>query len=296
MKTQMKILAAVDGSNASMEAVRYLSRLSALSNERIIIFHVYSPLPDYYWDMEGYADPLQYRNDFKRAVKWHQTSRSALQESLYQAKDILTQAGFSKDMVQIKLAERHVGFAMDIIEEARNGYHLAVVGRKEMNQLKPSAFGSVTVKLMQKLDFIPLVLVGASPSPGKALIALDGSACANRALQIIGTPLAKSNFDVSIFHVVHGDGRSDYLATAKNRAEQMLAGARDKLAVDKVTTKVVCGKKLRAEAIIEEANRHGFGTIVLGRKGLNNMGCYYIGRVSHKVAQLASKHAVWIGN
>lgn len=296
MKARMKILVAVDGSNASMEAVRYLSRLSALSEERIVIFHVYSPLPDYYWDMEGYADPLQYRNEFKEAVKWHQTSRTALQERLCQAKKILTQAGFSEDMVEIKLVERHIGFARDIIEEARNGYHLAVVGRKGINQLKPCSFGSVTVKLMQRLDFISLVLVGASPPPGKALIALDGSACANRVLTITGTLLVKSNFDISVFHVIRGDGQSDYLAAARNCGEEILAHARSQLGADKVTTKIVCGKNSRAEAIMEEANRHGFGTIVLGRKGLNDVKCYYIGRVSNKVAQLADKHAVWIGN
>jgi nucleotide-binding universal stress UspA family protein len=296
MKARMKILAPVDGRNASMEAVRYLSRLSALSEEKVVIFHVYSPLPDYYWDMEGYADPLQYRNDFKEAVKWHQTSRTALQERLCQAKSILTQAGFSKDMVEIKLAERQVGFARDIIDEARNGYHFAVVGRSGINQLKPHAFGSVAVKLMQKIDFIPLVLVGVSPPHGKALIALDGSACANRVLKMIGTVLAKSNFDVSIFHVIRGDGRSDYLTIAKTRGEEILACARRQVGANKVTTKIVCGKKSRAEAIMEEAKGRGFGTIVLGRKGLNNAQCYYIGRVSNKVAQLAGKHAVWIGN
>lgn len=296
MKTQMKILAAVDGSKASMEAVRYLSRLSALSEERIVIFHVYSPLPDYYWDMEGYADPLLYCNDLKEAVKWHQTSRIALQESLYQAKGILTQAGFSKDMVEIKLAERRIGFARDIIEEARNGYHLAVVGRKGMNKLESYAFGSVTVKLMQRLDFIPLVLVGPSPPSGKALIALDGSACANRALNTIGTLLLKSNFDVSIFHVIRGDGRSDYLTTAKKRGEEILASAHRQLVAGKITTKIVYGKKSRAAAIMDEANRHGYATIVVGRKGFSNVECFYIGRVSNKVVQLADNHAVWIGN
>lgn len=296
MNTRLQILVAINGSDASMEAVHYLSRFSVLSDEKIVLFHVYSPLPDFYWNMEGYTDPKLYREDFIEAMTNYQASRTVMQERLEKAKNILIHTGFSRNRIEIKLSQRQIGDARDIIEEAHNGYDLAVVGRKGSNNLAPYAFGSVTVKIMQRLDFIPLVLVGTSPPPGKALIALDGSSSADRVLDTLGPVLVNSNLDISLLHVIRADSQMDYLKTAERRGEEILASAERQLVTDKVEKKLVSGKKSRAAAIMDEATRNDVGTIVVGRKGLSNVECFYMGRVSYKIAQLADKHAVWIGN
>ncbi len=296
MEDQRRILVALDGSDASMGAVRYLSQLSSLLDERIVLFHVYSPLPEYYWDMEGYADPILYGQRLKEAVTLERESKAAIRSRLEKAKSMLTEAGFPNGTVEIKIAERQIGFARDIIEEARDGYRLVFIGRKGMSNLEAYAIGGVTVKLMQTLDFIPIVLVGESPSYGKALIALDGSACATRALNAIGTLLVKSGFDATLFHAIRGDGPEDFLTIASNWGCDIFASAIKQLSADRGRTKIASEKRSRAAAIMHEANQNGFGTIVVGRKGLSNVESFYTGRVSHKVVQLADKHAVWIGN
>ncbi len=296
MNIPKRILVAMDGSDASMGAIGYLSQLSSLLSERIVLFHVYSPLPDYYWDMEGYADPILYGQKLKQAVALDRESKAAVRSRLEEAKSMLVHVGFPKGAVEIKIAERKIGFARDIIEEARDGYRLAVIGRKGMSNLESCALGGVTVKLMQALDFVPIMLVGASPLHGKALIALDGSACASRALRTIGTLLVKSDFDVTLFHVIKGDGTEELLTTASNWCSDIFAFAIKQLSADRVKTKIVSGKRSRAAAIMYEANQNGFGTIVVGRKGLSNVETFYIGRVSQKVVELAGQHAVWIEN
>ena len=66
------------------------------------------------------------------------------------------------------------------------------------------------------------------------------------------------------------------------------------LELDKVTTKIVTGATSRAKAIVEEAKDGGYGTIVVGRRGLSRVAEFFMGRVSNKVMQLAKEMAVWV--
>ena len=52
--------------------------------------------------------------------------------------------------------------------------------------------------------------------------------------------------------------------------------------------------RTKSDAIVKEANEGGYGTIVVGRRGLSRVREFFIGRVSMKVIQLARKHAVWV--
>jgi len=296
MKTKKKVLVAFDGSKASMEAVFYLSKLSCLSDERVVLFHVFSPLPDYYWDMEGYSDPVLYGQRLREVVSWERESRATIQSQLEKAKSILTDAGYRSSAVKIKIVDRQNGFARDIINETRDGYHLFFIGRKGRSNLAPFEYGGVTNKLMQKIDFIPVVLVGESPTSKKALIALDGSACASRALSTIGTLLLKSKFGVTLIHVTRGEGPEEFLTTASKWGKAIIASAKKELTEDQVKNKILSGERSRAEAIIHEAHQQGYGTIVIGRKGLSDVRQFYMGMVCRKITHLAVNHAVWICN
>jgi nucleotide-binding universal stress UspA family protein len=63
---------------------------------------------------------------------------------------------------------------------------------------------------------------------------------------------------------------------------------------DRVTTRVVTGVKSRAAAVVEEAKKGGYGTIVVGRRGLSKVEEFVMGRVSNKVLQLAKQAAIWV--
>ena len=63
---------------------------------------------------------------------------------------------------------------------------------------------------------------------------------------------------------------------------------------DKISTKVISGVTSRAGAIFEEANREGYGTVVVGRKGLSNVDEFDMGRVTGKLIQLAGGIALWV--
>jgi hypothetical protein len=46
--------------------------------------------------------------------------------------------------------------------------------------------------------------------------------------------------------------------------------------------------------VLNEADRGGFGTIVMGRRGLSKVTEYAMGRVCIKVLLMARREAVWI--
>ena len=59
-------------------------------------------------------------------------------------------------------------------------------------------------------------------------------------------------------------------------------------------TKLVTGARSRASGIIEEAEEGGYGTIVVGRRGMSGVEEFFMGSVSNKVLHLAKEMAVWI--
>jgi len=65
---------------------------------------------------------------------------------------------------------------------------------------------------------------------------------------------------------------------------------------DLIATKTVTGVASRAKAIVDEARKGDFGTIVVGRRGLSRVEEFFMGRVSNKVLQLAKEMAVWVVN
>ena len=76
------------------------------------------------------------------------------------------------------------------------------------------------------------------------------------------------------------------------KAKEMLlkAGLDD----SQITAKVVDGSRSAASDIVEEARSNGYGTIVMGRRGLSGMKEFFMGSVSAKVLQNSNGMAVWI--
>jgi len=63
---------------------------------------------------------------------------------------------------------------------------------------------------------------------------------------------------------------------------------------DKISEKIISGVYSRSDAIIKEAEDGGYGTIVVGRRGLSNVEAFFMGRVGHKVVYGGKKFTVWV--
>jgi nucleotide-binding universal stress UspA family protein len=63
---------------------------------------------------------------------------------------------------------------------------------------------------------------------------------------------------------------------------------------DRITTKTVTQATSRAASILDEARSNGYGTLVMGRRGLSRVYGFLTGRVTDKILHQGEGLAVWI--
>ena len=304
---QKKILLAIDGSQQSLEAVRYVGRLLAPKNIEVVLFHVMWKVNEALYDI---GIESLYHQRIMDIRTWELEQKKQTQAFMNKARRILIDSGLPEKLVTVNIHQRKAGIARDIIIESKEGYCAVVVGQKGLSKLKDLVIGSVAEKLINKIAHIPLWVVGGKPETEKILLALDASEGSMRAVDYVGAMMGGSNCSVTLLHVtrdVHFLQQIDTIPSehdaltkeiAKDimpvfdEAENRLINAG--LIPGQVTTSLITGISSRAGAIIEEARQGGYGTIAIGRRGMSKVEEFFMGRVSNKVIHLAKETAVWV--
>lgn len=292
------MLLAIDGSKNSLMTLDYVSHLFQFSPEvTMVLFHILPPVPPIYKEGDS-MDPvaLKYLGDYKRK---HQ---EAIEKILHKSRDRLVKAGWAEAQIQIRAQEKRVGLARDILFEAEQGiYDALVIGRRGLSKVEEVFLGSVSNKIIQGAKGTPVWVVGGKVSTHRILVALDGSENALGAvdhlafiLQSCGHP----EIEVLLLTVWPGfftTSREEYKAGAAlflKEAEKMILGAG--LSPSQVKRKMVLKNADIGKAILLEAQKGNYGTIILGRRGISKAKEFFIGSVSNKILQQAADKAVWI--
>lgn len=297
---QKRLLLALDGSERALQTVRYAGEEDAFKGMKVVLFQVFNSIPDAYYDMEKEPKSVKVVTHVR---SWEAQQKKKIRKYMDDARQMLLDAGHAEPAVEIKIQNRKKGVARDIIIEAQKGYDAVLVRRRGLTALKNIIVGSVTNKLLEKLTFIPVLIAGRKPVNKKVLVAVDGSPCATKAVQFVAGMLGPlGNYQVNLVHVVRGGKASDADALAANGFEE--AGPIFKPAIDiltasgfdpkNISTKTITGVLSRAGAIVNKAEKGGWGTIVVGRRGLSSVGEFFMGRVSNKVVHAGRKDTVWI--
>jgi len=292
---QKEILVALDGSDRAFETVKYISRISSFKKMRVVLFNVFDKIPEPYWDMEKQPNiGPRVREVRHRGMQ----NEKMIKEYMEEARQKLLNAGFPQDNVQVKITKRKSGIDRDILMEAKRGYSAVAVGRKGISKIRGIALGSVTNKLLEKLDFVPLLVVGKATRPGRFLLCVDGSGGAKRAVDYVGSILNSSDYEVNLTHVIRVEDKKGIAETEINIGA-VFDYAKTRLidsgiTQNQINTQIITGAKSRSGAIVKEAKQCGYGTIVVGRRGISNVNDFFMGRVSNKVIQLASRNTVWV--
>lgn len=317
MTIQKKVLVLVDGSERTIQTVNYVKDFMPVDEDtRIVLFHVFSGIPEEYRELE--KEPT-----CEDAV--HQLRNRKMEEkrkiraSLEQAKKILITGGFSERSIEIKFHRQEKGVARDIIDEARKGYTAVVLRRRGMGALKNIILGSVAVKLLQALTFIPILIVGQAPPVKKILLAVDASPASMKAVEFVAALLGgHEGYEVCIFHAIPGLGAINFdlsevcrpelpevdmsdtcLEAFKLKVARLFQDVKDKLMTSgfeskKILEKIISGVGSRSDAIVKEAEDGSYGTIVVGRRGLSKVEAFFMGRVGHEVVYGGKKFTVWV--
>ena len=290
-----KILLAVDGSDQAFEAARYASQLFLPTRIEVVLFHVTTRIPENFWDIE--SDPTLMLKE-ATLTDWRDQQKKKIQELMERARQLFLNRGVLEDKVSIKIQARQVGIARDIIHESQRDYDAVILGRWGMSLLKDFLWGGIAEKLIGSLTHLPLCVVGGAPHVGKILVALDTSKGAMKAVDCVGTILDGADLLVTLFHAVRTPDE-ELLHQTQESIQSVFEEASSRLekaglSRRQINTRLATGVLSRSGAIIEEALDGGYGTIVVGRRGISYVEEFSMGRVSNKIIHMAKEFAVWV--
>jgi len=316
MTIQKKMLVLVDGSERTIQTVNYVKNFMPVDEyTRIVLFHVFSGIPEEYRELEKEPTCVSAVHQLKNRKM---EEKRKIRAHLEQAQKILITGGFSEQSIEVKFHSLEKGIARDIIDEARNGYSAVVMRRRGMGALKNIILGSVAVKLLQFLTFIPIMIVGQAPPVKKILLAVDASPASMKAIEFVASLLGGHGYEVCIFHAIPGLGAINFdlseidkreppevdmsdtcLEAFKLKVTQLFQDVKDRLMVsgfesEKISEKILPGVHSRSDAIVKEAEGGGYGTIVVGRRGLSKVEAFFMGRVGHEVVYGGKNFTVWV--
>ncbi|RJX28700.1 MAG: universal stress protein [Desulfarculus sp.] len=307
-----KILISVDGSQAADRAVDYVGLMEgAMIRElRVTLFHVMNPLPPFL-RRESQRDTAS----FKRLQELERKNRQGAQQVLEHCAQRLYRHGLEVEQVEQKAGPRTSDAARDILFEAEHGmYDAVVLGRRGLSKAQELFVGSVTNKVLQHAERLPVWVVGGQVTSLKVLCAVDGSEGSLKAVDHMAFMLGENpECRITLFHV--GATLGDY-CTLEFENKELAAGIEKdimhaqarcmddfyarahKILMDsgftpeQIETKTKEGGLGVAGAILDEVRRGDYGTVVLGRRGEN--ASFFLGHVSDRVVSRGSDAAVWI--
>jgi nucleotide-binding universal stress UspA family protein len=277
---------------------------------KVTLLYIMNPVPPYL-RREGQRDP----ESFTRLRELEARNRKQAAVVLDKCTEHLVRHGMAPEAVEKKPLPRSSDAARDILFEAEQGlYDALVLGRRGISKAQEMFLGSVTNKVVQHAERLPLWVVGGQVTSLKVLCPVDGSEGSLKAVDHLAFMLGENpECKITLLHVgaslgnyctldfvetelaegieadiMHSDAEcmDDFYARALRVLDQ--AG----LSPDQVETKTIEGGLSVSGAILDEVKKGDYGTVVLGRRGENRS--FFLGHVSDKVMARARDIAVWI--
>ncbi len=157
-----KILIAVDGSETSLQAVRYVGDILRDSGGiEVTLLHVLEIPPELL--EHGGAEDSAKEHRLEESLEgqreeWRQSSQKRMEEEFFgPARQILRQKGVQEESVHIRTKLTtdmpHPDVAMAIIQEvAKGGHGTVVLGKRGKSMLREFVFGSVAFKVIHHVQ------------------------------------------------------------------------------------------------------------------------------------------------
>jgi nucleotide-binding universal stress UspA family protein len=257
-------------------------------------------------------------DDFKKRIlekykRFNDECARAAREFLDEGRKILMGSASSLEVFPLLLQEWQSGITRSILAESRKGYDAVVVGRRGLGKVEGLLLGSVSTKVVQGVDRVPVWIVGrGEPSP-KMLIAVDSSENSRKAVNAAAPFAAETGGEIALCHVVRkffagfGSQAPSAFEEIENQLKKSLrskiqsmfdeyAKCLETAGVSPARIRTVCsiGSPSRAAEILSTAREGGYGTIVMGRRGISMVQEFLMGRVTNKVLNGADELTVWV--
>jgi nucleotide-binding universal stress UspA family protein len=303
-----KILIAVDSSVYCRCCIKYaISIATDVDRLHYTLFHVQRPISHYLID-EAKRQPDK-KIELDRVIQKNTEAAFYLLDSL---KTMMIQEGVHPDHIEVVTQPKMNGTARDIITAAENGsFDAVVIGRRGISRLQETFSGSVTSNLIEHSRVVPLWIVDGEIASNRIMIAVDGSESSLRAVDHLCFMLTgNTRIVVTLFHVIplFGDYCQINLESSDDMEKMLIQG--DKQCIDnfmviarkrfetagltdaQIRFKVVEKRLNPGKAIVEELEKEKFGTVVIGRSGIDR--AFFMGNVSRYVLNKATNCALWM--
>ena len=309
MKTPRKrILLTIDGSDASLETVRYVARIFPADRTEVVLFHVAANIPGIFWHIGE-----EFRDRTAPARAWVHETHRAMSAFMREATHELTHAGFPPETVTAKIERQHNSVVRDIAAEAIHAYDAVVVSQQGISRTKDTLIGKTGNHLMKRLHDMPIIVVSGTPSTQNVMIAMDSTDDAYRGVVCVGHLLAETPARITLCHVIksrmtyylpatlyYAEGQDDtWMTRSREHISPWIEKAHGRLisdgvAPERISVSILEDCASRATGLLEEARNTGIGTIVIGRRHLSALESWLFGSVSRQIVNWAHGMAVWV--
>ncbi len=307
---QKMIVIPVDGSDSVLRNLDYLNMVFGPDhNLKMTLFYVVPRLPAILVE-----ESKKSGETLKQLKKLEDRNADMAERLLAAGKKRLTEMGFAEKAVEAVFKRVEVGIARDIVNwSEKQRADAVVISTRGRSKLVAFFVGEVANKVLEYSRVCPVWMVKGVVKKKHALLAIDNSKNALRAVDHAGFMLSGTDVKVTLFHSKRDLRRyipdtlveefpefqkhwlrkaGKEIAPFMQKAKDVLfeAGLRD----EQIKTKVVDGSRSAAADILKEAHGSDTGSIFMGLHGYSNVKDYTMGAVTRKVLNQAEDMAVCI--
>ena len=306
---EKKILLAVDDSFHSRHAIQYAVRMSSVVRDlTYTLLHVQPTISQFL--VEEAETDFKARAELKKVIRKNAENAQGMLER-YKAQ--MVRMGIGDKDVDIATRPKLLGLAKDILECAEKGlYDAIVVGRRGLSSVQKTFMGSVSAKLTAHSRVTPVWVVDGDVRSTKILMAVDGSVSSLGAVDHLSFMLGENRkIKVPLFHVMprlgdycgidffdEEDGTEEVIVRgARQCLDRFYPHAQERLREVGIQEKQIEIKVTRrtlnvGKAIVDQAKKGNYGTVVIGRRGAGKS--FFVGSVSRYVLDKTSDRALWL--
>lgn len=305
-----RILIPLDGSKNALKSLDYVEQMFGHEHHlNVSLIYIMPSFPLILMD-----DKTIDKETYAHMTSGNKKLVNKAERLLTEAKNALVAKGFSESRIEAIYRKKEVGIAQDLCNWAdRRMVDAVLISRRGQSDLETFFMGRVSESLVEHCTDRPVWIVGGAVASKKVLVCIDSSDNALRAVDHAGFMLSGTDCQVTVLHTMRHltryvpmevlEDAPDLQRLYKQKAGERIAPYMEKaremlieagLTHEQIATRVVSGGRSPADDILKEARSKGYGTIVLGRRGLSGLKAFVFGSVTRKILHQSAGLSIWL--